>query len=383
MKKKLILVGAGETGKEALLKYGSDKVAYFCDNNRAEGDKFCGVPLIDLDRLGKIHQLYDVVITITKWQLLVDVRLQLERASIPYKMYGKNYSICKPSMYRMSETLHIYSGGVADGIRADYCWSSAWYYFEYKANIMMHIIETAINKYSQEFKGRKIDFYLCLEDSPFVADMMRREMGIARIFSFSTVDLLSDRVIAFPDYRSFISDEQYPFGETPQKCKAASNKPWSDRRAVWRGSRIKNHARHILYLLAHRHPECLAVHCTDEPEKASYVPVTEQTNHKYFIDVEGIAWTDRLKVLLQLGRPIFLVWRQYKEWYFKHLRAWEHYIPVEPDLSDLIEKYKYMESHDELYNLIVKNTRQFSEQWLTTDAYLLCAKELIFKYGTY
>ncbi len=43
-----------------------------------------------------------------------------------------------------------------------------------------------------------------------------------------------------------------------------------------------------------------------------------------------------------------------------HYRPWEHYVPLRPDLTDLIEKFEWCENHTDACEEIIENTRRVS-----------------------
>lgn len=80
--RKVILFGAGEYGKKALSFIGSDKVAFFADNNaNAVGQKIEGREIISFERLKEIHQDYQIVISVDARKASV-IANQLEEAGI-------------------------------------------------------------------------------------------------------------------------------------------------------------------------------------------------------------------------------------------------------------------------------------------------------------
>jgi hypothetical protein len=71
---------------------------------------------------------------------------------------------------------------------------------------------------------------------------------------------------------------------------------------------------------------------------------------RYQIDVDGYtsAWS-ALFTKLATGSPVLKIgsrdaWRQ---WYYHRLVPWENYVPVEADMSDLVEKTKWLIAHDD------------------------------------
>jgi hypothetical protein len=90
--------------------------------------------------------------------------------------------------------------------------------------------------------------------------------------------------------------------------------------------------------------------------------------YSILIDIEGIGYSGRLKHLLWSHRPVLIVDRPHKEYFFEFLKEWEHYIPVKRDLSDLIEKTKWcLENYDQALQ-IAENAYKFSKIYLTRDA---------------
>lgn len=86
---------------------------------------------------------------------------------------------------------------------------------------------------------------------------------------------------------------------------------------------------------------------------------------KYLLDIEGNGWSARMKLLMWSGRPIFLVERPYKEFFFQYLEPWKHFIPVKNDFSDLENNYNIIEKDYELYNYISKESLMFANKYLT------------------
>jgi hypothetical protein len=94
--------------------------------------------------------------------------------------------------------------------------------------------------------------------------------------------------------------------------------------------------------------------------------------YSILIDIEGGGYSGRLKHLLWSHRPLLLVDRPHKEYFFKYLKEWEHYIPVKRDLEDIVEKTKWCLDNYEAALKIAENAYQFCQTYLTRDA---CFKE--------
>jgi hypothetical protein len=90
--------------------------------------------------------------------------------------------------------------------------------------------------------------------------------------------------------------------------------------------------------------------------------------YSLLIDIEGCGYSGRLKHLLWSHRPVLLVDRHHKEFFFEHLKEWVHYIPIKRDLSDLVEKTQWCIDHYEEALKIADNAYQFSKIHLTREA---------------
>jgi hypothetical protein len=89
--------------------------------------------------------------------------------------------------------------------------------------------------------------------------------------------------------------------------------------------------------------------------------------YKILIDIEGHGYSGRLKYLLWSHRPLIIVDRPYKEYFFEYLKEWEHYIPVKRDLSDLVEKTEWINNNYDIALLIADNAYNFSKKYLTRE----------------
>ena len=108
---------------------------------------------------------------------------------------------------------------------------------------------------------------------------------------------------------------------------------------------------------------------TNQLNSTKFISLPDLVNkYKILIDIEGIGFSARLKYLLWSRRPVLLVDRPHKEYFFEYLKEWEHYIPVKRDLSDLIEKTQWIFNNYETALQIAENAYQFSKIYLTRDA---------------
>ncbi|WP_428485498.1 glycosyl transferase family 90 [Rhodopila sp.] len=151
--------------------------------------------------------------------------------------------------------------------------------------------------------------------------------------------------------------------------------PWNDRApiAFWRGastgqlrSNWRNLPRMKLCLIARQAASAglidaaitsfvgLPAAMLQEAEAAGlggdFVRPTDFTRYKYQIDIDGNtnAWAALFQKLLT-GSPVLKVRSPfgYRQWYYDDLIPWENYVPVEPEMHDLIEKIRWLREHDD------------------------------------
>ena len=75
-------------------------------------------------------------------------------------------------------------------------------------------------------------------------------------------------------------------------------------------------------------------------------PVTDFAYHRFAIDIDGHANAWGLLEKLILGCCVLKVASPYEQWFYPRLHAWEHYVPVSADLSDLADAIEWCRAHD-------------------------------------
>jgi len=100
-----------------------------------------------------------------------------------------------------------------------------------------------------------------------------------------------------------------------------------------------------------------------------YISMAELVKkYSILIDIEGYGYSGRIKHLLWSHRPLIIVNRPHKEFFFEFLQEWVHYIPVKRDLSDLVEKTEWCINNYDKAVKIAENAYKFSKVYLTRDA---------------
>jgi len=88
--------------------------------------------------------------------------------------------------------------------------------------------------------------------------------------------------------------------------------------------------------------------------------------YKYLLDIGGNGYSGRLKFLLFSRRPVFIVERDYIEYWHNQLIPYEHYIPVREDLSDLLVQINWAEANPTKCQEITAAALKFAQENLTT-----------------
>lgn len=103
----------------------------------------------------------------------------------------------------------------------------------------------------------------------------------------------------------------------------------------------------------------------------------QQQKWRYTIDIEGRGYSGRLKLLMSMGRVVFMQERVYEEWYAEHMQPWVHFVPVRSDFSDLKENLAILNKTPGLEKKIISESMRFSERYLSRDSALARWNELL------
>ncbi|KAJ2926441.1 hypothetical protein H1R20_g10653, partial [Candolleomyces eurysporus] len=99
-----------------------------------------------------------------------------------------------------------------------------------------------------------------------------------------------------------------------------------------------------------------------------------QGRYKYIMDVDGNGWSSRFKRLITSNALIFKS-TIYPEWYTDRFQPWVHYVPVQVDLSDLLDSLYFFRGdpsgnngHPDLAEKIARQGREWSlTHWRKVD----------------
>jgi len=90
------------------------------------------------------------------------------------------------------------------------------------------------------------------------------------------------------------------------------------------------------------------------------VNMLEHANYQYQIDIDGVANAWGFFDKLLMGSCILKVESPFKQWFYDDISAWEHFVPVKNDLSDIHEKIDWCLSNPGKSEEIARNGQQFA-----------------------
>lgn len=174
---------------------------------------------------------------------------------------------------------------------------------------------------------------------------------------------------------------------------------WSDKieKAVFRGSAtgcgftIENNPRFKAAWLSKKYPQLLNAGITRAMPKikihekdrvgynilsdlgldfANFIPFEEQSQFKYLLHLDGNVAAYRLGKSLLMGSVILIQESGSRVWFQGMMKPYEHYVPVDNNLSNLISQIKWCIEHDEECEKIAQNGMELGRTVMTKDAQL-------------
>ncbi len=169
-----------------------------------------------------------------------------------------------------------------------------------------------------------------------------------------------------------------------RKIKAAHGRyPWERKqeKMMWRGSTTGEGPRFALVEMAKQFPQKIDAYFIFQYNKmprdlktlnlffkgmfgigeSRRVPEAEHLASKYLVSMDGNVSAWLRPVWIMASNSVLLFQYQWEQWFYKALVPEKHYVPLKPDLSDLLEKHDWLKSHDEEARAIVKNANDFVE----------------------
>lgn len=113
-----------------------------------------------------------------------------------------------------------------------------------------------------------------------------------------------------------------------------------------------------------------------------WVSMQDTVRYRYLMDIDGnCAPTPRFPLLLHSNSVILKNMTDSILWFYGTIKPYEHYIPVEENLSDLFTQLEWAKNHDEECQRISENARKLAAEVLSPEAIYLYLYQLLCEYS--
>jgi len=239
----------------------------------------------------------------------------------------------------------------------------------------LSILREVFLTYAPDFAGLSFDFFLCSFDNPESCNALADV--VPHVLTYSVTDACRPNIIAVPDFiyggwpEAGITD----YTATAAAIAEAGQQPPQQDKVFWIGNPLMDESRLRLLEIGQEHPDLMEfigmnwlppTTGTDTRLPAShYVSLPDHAAYSMLLDIRGAGYSGRLKLLMQAGRPVFLVERPFREFFYDQLRPFEHYVPVRADLSDLVTRVAEVKASPELARKLGAGAAAFAAEYLT------------------
>lgn len=87
-----------------------------------------------------------------------------------------------------------------------------------------------------------------------------------------------------------------------------------------------------------------------------FVPIDKHFQYKYLLDIDGNASTySRGRWILLSNSTLVKIMSSHRQWYYKAMRPWVHFVPIKNDLSDFESTLHFLMANDGLARQIADN----------------------------
>jgi len=197
-----------------------------------------------------------------------------------------------------------------------------------------------------------------------------------RAYAFCTAEGYVD--VAVPDF-VFCRWPEVGIDDYDRTCRAlaeAGEHPAELDVVGWIGNILSHPVRGVLHQLGLEHPDLLEIQGVEWVRVPSRTQLDSAAGNARslpeqaarwgaLIDVEGGAYSGRLKLLLHSGRPVLIQDRPWHEWFWDELVPWENHIPVKRDLSDLVARARWVKENPQEAAQIGRAGQQLAQRLLT------------------
>lgn len=247
------------------------------------------------------------------------------------------------------------------------------------------------------------DVFMLISDTMYIEDSSTAEfVDFLQYVPFLRSDWLdgdpiSEKTLTMPDLS--LQDRAYA-GEVAAIERAAPTQPFEQRKDVilWRGGLsgpsypdINNYLafpRYRLLAQAHRYPHILDARLTHYENLAStpagdalraqlensfgglvpFLPMADCTAYKYLVSLDGVAASWKRVAAILWTSSLLLMQNKWRQFFYPGLVAWEHYVPIANDVSDLALRFTWLQANPAKAASMARNGGDFARHILTPTA---------------
>lgn len=173
-----------------------------------------------------------------------------------------------------------------------------------------------------------------------------------------------------PALERFVGPDSYfhSFEDIRDKIIAAGNLPPTVNKIGWFHTHVPEESISVLLKKISDENKHLfdSIQVDSKDERFNHT-LPKEMRYRFLIDTCENSSSSHLKLLLFSKRPLLLIDRNYIEYYHNELKPFVHYIPVNMDLSDLLEKTQWMIDHYEESLEIAAAAFEFATTHFTKD----------------
>lgn len=151
----------------------------------------------------------------------------------------------------------------------------------------------------------------------------------------------------------------------------------------WRGGGYRQHRKIVLQQF-YNHPMCnigQTKPLQGEPWEKPTMTIEEQLQYKFLLCIEGNDVASNLKWSMSSNSLCLMSKPKFETWFMEgQLKAGVHYVELNEDYSDLIEKMEYYLEHEEQALAIIKNANLYIKQFKDEKRELLISLLVAQKY---
>lgn len=250
-------------------------------------------------------------------------------------------------------------------------------------------IHRALNALVQKFYLPNVSFLISLHDTLDCP---------CSIPVFVMSKKTEDRKILFPDFEAL--DGRYQVIDQVNLEISDFPVSWIKRKdlLIWRGSgaqggispeNMESKSRVIICQLGLEYPDLIdagftfCIPACIEKYRKEFISFGEIFSHRYQIWIDGNASSySNSGWRLYTGSTVLKPDSPYTQWYSGDLLPWVHYVPVEEDLKDLIDKLLFLRENENLASQIAGNGLQFAREHITKEMNLIYLHDLLWAYSS-